>query len=272
MPNQVAKITPIEEIRGSLAKMEGQFKMALPKQINPDKFIRVAMTAIQQNPELAMADRRSLYASCVKCAQDGLLPDGREAALVIFKDAVSYMPMVGGILKKVRNSGELATITSQMVMKHDRFRFWIDGDGEHIDHEPLMFGERGEPIGVYALAKTKDGAIYVEVLDKAQVLAVKGVSKAKGGPWSGAFEHEMWRKTAIRRLSKRLPMSTDLETVIRRDDDFYEFNNREEKPEVASPTKPRKLKKILKEKTETTSSDITAEVIDTTKPKQEEGI
>ncbi len=139
----------------------------------------------------------------MKAAADGLLPDGREAALVQFKDSVQYLPMVGGILKKIRNSGELSSITSQIVHKGDKFRYWVDGDGEHVEHEPLVFGERGEQIGVYALAKTKDGAVYIEVLTMAQIAAVKNVSRAKDGPWSGPFATEMHRKTAIRRLSKR---------------------------------------------------------------------
>ena len=265
MANEVAKIKPIEEVRTNLVKMQEQFKMALPPQINPDKFIRVVMTALQQSPALVSANRQSLYGACMKAAQDGLLPDGREAALVMFGQEVAYMPMVGGILKKVRNSGELASITSQIVHKNDRFRFFIDGDGEHIDHEPLMFGERGEAIGVYALAKTKDGGIYVEVMDKAQVMAVKGASRAKSGPWQGAFEHEMWRKTAIRRLSKRLPMSTDLEEVIKRDDEMYDLD----KPEVAPAepqTKPKKLKKLIVEQ------NPEADVAPETEVKEEEAL
>ena len=246
MANEIQKVKPIEEVRGALTKMQEQFKMALPKQIDPDKFIRVVMTALQQTPALVTANRQTLYAACMKAAQDGLLPDGREAALVMYGQDAAYIPMVSGILKKVRNSGELASITSQMVHKNDRFRFWIDIDGEHIDHEPLMFGDRGEAIGVYALAKTKDGAVYVEVMDKAQVMAVKGASRAKSGPWAGAFEHEMWRKTAIRRLSKRLPMSTDLEQVIRRDDELYDLEKPTQEP-PAPVTKPKKLKKLIEE-------------------------
>ena len=277
MANEISKIKPIDEVRGSLAKMQDQFKMALPPQISPDKFVRVVMTAVGQNPGLLEANRQTLYASCMKAAQDGLLPDGREAALVMFGRDVAYMPMVGGILKKVRNSGELSTITSQIVCKNDRFRFWIDGDGEHIDHEPLMFGERGEAIGVYALAKTKDGAIYIEVMDKAQVMDVKGASRAKGGPWAGAFASEMWRKTAIRRLSKRLPMSTDLEAVIKRDDELYDLEK--EVIPVEPVTKPKKLAKIIKEKQTMTATEVVERQEETGRgakpteePNQEEGI
>lgn len=266
MANQVAKIKPIDEVRGNLVKMQDQFQMALPKQINPDRFVRVVMTAVGQNPALLQASRQTLYASCMKAAQDGLLPDGREAALVMFGRDVAYMPMVGGILKKVRNSGELSTITSQVVHKEDRFRFWIDSDGEHLDHEPLMFGQRGEAIGVYALAKTKDGAVYIEVMDKSQIMAVRGASRAKTGPWSGAFEHEMWRKTAIRRLSKRLPMSTDLEEVIKRDDDLYDLEPAA--PAAAEPKKPKKLKELLN-KTTPVEVEPEAEVVE---PTEGEGI
>lgn len=221
---QTKALTTVDEIRNSLTKMESQFKTVLPAHVSPERFVRVTMTAIQNEPRLQSVNRQSLYSELMKCATDGLIPDNREATVTIFGDQAKYLPMIGGILKKVRNSGELSSISSNIVFKEDKFRYWIDGNGEHIDHEPLMFGERGEAIGVYGIAKTKDGGIYIEVMDKAQVLAVKNVSKAKSGPWSGAFEHEMWRKTVIRRLSKRLPMSTDLEQVIQRDDDIYDLN------------------------------------------------
>jgi recombination protein RecT len=217
-------LAPIDEVRGSLVQMESQFKMALPPHVTVERFTRVVMTALQTNSSLLGLDRKSLFASCVKAAQDGLLPDGRQGALVPFKDKVQWMPMVAGILMKVRNSGDLASISAQVIHEKDSFKFWTDDSGEHLTHEPLLFGERGSVIGVYALAKTKDGAIYIEVMTSKQVADVKAVSRASNGPWNGPFEHEMWKKTAIRRLSKRLPMSTDLEQTLRRDDDLYDFN------------------------------------------------
>jgi recombination protein RecT len=237
-------LAPIDELRSSLQKMEEQFKLALPSQIPSEKFVRVVLTAVQANPDLLAADRRSLYGACMKSAQDGLLPDGREAALVIFKTKngpmVQYMPMFGGLLKKVRNSGELAAITAQVVREHDKFRYWVDGDGEHLEHEPLMFGERGKIIGVYALAKTKDEAVYIEVLTETQVQDVRNVSRAKdSGPWTGPFSDEMRRKTAIRRLSKRLPMSSDLDAVFRNEDELFDFSGSDESPAPARDVGPK---------------------------------
>jgi recombination protein RecT len=111
----------VTNVRADLGRMSSEFKAALPAAIPVERFIRTAVTAVQMDPNLLAADRRSLYGACMKAAQDGLQLDGREAALVIFKDRrsgtskVQYMPMVGGILKKIRNSGEISTITSRYV-------------------------------------------------------------------------------------------------------------------------------------------------------------
>jgi recombination protein RecT len=261
-------ITPLEDVKNKLSAMKSEFQRALPNHISVDKFIRTIQTAVSMNPYLAQSERTSLFASCMKAAQDGLLPDGKEAAIVTFKDKegrqiANYMPMVGGILKKVRNSGELSSITSQIVYRNDEFEFYVDEDGEHLKHKPNIFdsGERGEPIGVYALAKTKDGAVYVEVMTAAQIDEVKAVSRGKNGPWSGAFSLEMWKKTVIKRLSKRLPMSTDLEFTMKADDDLYDLDKQDEKQQHQEPpkdvtTKPQRLSKLIDEPVDTEIKDV----------------
>lgn len=219
----VATITPVEEVRGTLAKMAPQFKVALPPQISPEKFIRVVMTAVQGNAKL-LENRPALYGAAIKCATDGLLPDGKEAALVPYGLTVQYLPMVAGILKKVRNSGELADLSPHVVYANDVFDYWIDEKGEHLNHRPALTGERGDLTHVYAIARTKEGGAYIEVMSKAQIEQVRAVSKAKdNGPWVTWYD-EQARKTVIRRLSKRLPMSTDLEQVIERDDELYDLH------------------------------------------------
>src|SRR5690606_23274926 len=133
---------------------------------------------------------------------------------------VQYMPMIGGILKKIRNSGELLTIAAHVVYERDQFEYAL-GDDERIEHRPYLGDDRGKPIAVYAVAKTKDGGVYREVMTVGEVEAVRAVSRAKDkGPWIDWWT-EMARKTVLRRLSKRLPMSTDLEELMRRDDDLY---------------------------------------------------
>lgn len=223
--NVPAKEVRQQSLSEDLEVLRPELSKVLPEHVTTDRFLRVVMTAIAQSPDLRNADRRSLLTSCVKCAQDGLLPDGREAALVIFGGKATYMPMVAGILKKVRNSGELQSLTANVVYEQDAFDYWVDDIGEHVKHKPnITVADRGKLLAVYAIAKTLNGGVYVEVMSRGQVEQVRDVSKAKNkGPWVSWYD-EMARKTVIRRLSKRLPMSTDLETVVTRDDQFYDLN------------------------------------------------
>jgi len=190
------------------------FVAQLPAHVPVEKFKRVAMTALINNPSLVDCDAKSVLTACSRAAADGLLPDGREGAIVQFKATAQWMPMIAGILKKVRNSGELLSISAHCVYKKDTFRYRL-GDDENIEHMPFLGDDAGEIIAVYAIAKTKDGGIYREVMTRAQVEKVRAVSRAaQNGPWV-AWWDEMARKTVIRRLAKRLPMSTDREDDIR---------------------------------------------------------
>jgi recombination protein RecT len=213
-PTEERTANPVAVIRQNLQLMEPEFKAALPPHIPVEKFKRVALTAIQNTPALVNADRRSLFGAFVRLAQDGLLPDGREAAVVMFGNKAQAMPMIAGVLKKIRQSGEVAKVSAQVVYANDKFvvKYGFDEDVEHVP--PPLDKPRGDPIGAYATAVLKDGSQLLEVMSREEIEKVRAVSRAaKNGPWV-AWWPEMARKTVMRRLSKRLPMSTDLEDEI----------------------------------------------------------
>lgn len=236
---ETKKQTPLAELRMAMEskEMKEQIKMALPAHVPVDKFIRVVTTAVANEPKLLSANRLSFYNACMKAAADGLVTDGKEAALVTFGDQVAYMPMIAGILKKIRNSGELEMIDSQVVYAADKFTY-RPGIDEMPIFEPNWFGDRGDAIGVYAVAKTKDGGYFVEIMNKEQVASIQKVSRSKT-VWEGSFKTEMWRKSAIRRLAKRLPSSTDLEQVIEREDEMIDLPKAEEAPPAPTNTSSR---------------------------------
>lgn len=221
--NAVAVREEKDPLRGAITRMEPEFQNALPAHIDVKKFTRVALTAINTNPDLRNADKASLFGALTKLAQDGLLPDGREAALVIFnqKDRsggwqkkVQAMPMIAGVLKKVRQSGEVASVDCHVVHRNDKFTYRPGIDNAPV-FEPDWFGDRGEPIGAYAIATLKSGeTVPPEIMNIEQINKVRNVSRSKDkGPWVDWFE-EMARKTVMRRFAKRLPSSTDLEDEV----------------------------------------------------------
>lgn len=246
------KLTPQDEICKTIATYEPQFKASLPPQIPSAKFIRVAQTAIRQNPGLADLDRQSLYAALHKCAADGLIPDGRDAVIVPRKGKAVYMPMVGGICKKARNSGEIKTLAAMLVFENDRYEHWIDENGEHFKHVPCR-GEKGKQILTYAYCQTKDGGLYFEEIDETQMAAIEKQAAEAGSAWQGPFKTEMKKKSAIRRLLKyRVPSSTDVDEIIRADDEIYKAE-----PPIAKPA-------------ETTSSRLRDAVATTAEPQGQE--
>jgi recombination protein RecT len=149
---------PLTVIRQNLQQMAPEFRAALPAHVSVEKFTRVAQTAIQNQPDLANVDRKSLFGAIVRLAQDGLLPDGREAAIVKFGDKAQAMPMIAGILKKIRQSGEVAYVSAQVVHELDHF-VWTLGFEESVEHAPPPLDQpRGKAIGAYATAVLKDGS------------------------------------------------------------------------------------------------------------------
>ncbi|MCA3247381.1 MAG: recombinase RecT [Azospirillum sp.] len=243
---QSRALAPIDVLRDGLTKMQPQFAAALPAHIPPEKFVRTVMTALQVNPGIVECSRPSIYAACMKAAQDGLVLDGREAALVKFGSEAQYMKMVAGILKQARNSGDISTLNAHVVYERDTFSYTL-GDDEKIEHKPHLGEDRGKPVLVYAVARLKDGGVQRAVMTVAEVEKVRAVSRAKGaGPWTQWWD-EMAKKTVIRRLAKYLPSSTDrdgFDEVVRRDDDLYDVDAAApQSPAPAAPAEPEPRKR-----------------------------
>lgn len=226
-------LTRTQQIQQDLVKMKAKLERMLPEHIPVDKFIQVVMSAVYANPKIVEGDKEAFFKACLDAAEDGLMPNGKEAALVPYKGKAKYTPMVWGIVKKIRQSGILKSIDAQEVFEKDVFKYWVDENGAHLLHEPEIFGERGKRKGAYAIALTLEGGTYIEVMNEKQIQDVREASPGAkyDSPWKGPFEGEMVRKTVIRRMSKRMPVSTDVERVIQRDDDMYDL--RREKPTEA---------------------------------------
>lgn len=260
-----------------LDKMKPQIKQSLPKGLDVDRFIRTAFNAIQMHPQkdkLAKADRQSIYNSCLKAAFDGLQIDGREAALVVFYDKNSnsnqaqYMPMVQGLVKLARNSGEISSIDSEVVYEHDKFVYRIGLDDMPL-HEPDWFGDRGEPVGVWACVKLKSGEVISRLLPKDKIMRIAKASKnsyqydeTKGAHWD-----EWWRKTAIKNVLKYAPKSSELDRVIQEDDanDFdFDVPIDDIRHEPAKEEKPKEKKtraqEVIQDEPEIIDADIVEDV------------
>ena len=231
-------LTTIDQVKQDLTNMGKEFAVVLPPNIQLDKFISVAVTAVQNNSDILNADRSSLYAACYKAAKDGLLPDNKEAALVIYntnvapkgqpqvwKQKVQYMPMVDGIKKKIYSTKLTETIMTAVVYENELkdFSYYVDENGQHLSHRPMVVGNRGNPVGAYAMTTIKEtGELCIEFITKEEIDKVRSASKGKDGVTWTTWWAEMAKKSAIRRLAKRLPQTDELRNVIEHDNEMYE--------------------------------------------------
>lgn len=210
--------------------MRGKFMATLPPEIPVDKFTRVVITAINMRPELLEADRTSLYTSCLRAAQDGLIPDGREGVLNIYntnvgtKQApkwmkkVQWMPMVEGVIKQLAKAGIKAYAAS--VYANDKIRIWNDNDGQHVEHEPVVFGDRGDRIGAFAVGIMADGYTQVEAMNMTELANARAASKNKDGAIYELWADRMEQKTALHRLRKRMAiLDPSVAEALRRAED-----------------------------------------------------
>jgi recombination protein RecT len=245
----------VTTFKTQMANNEREFQMALPAHIPVERFIRVVLTAVNANPKLLTADRRSLFEAAMKAAQDGLLPDGREGAFSTFStrvkgddgrdkwiDKVTWMPMIAGIRKKVRNSDTIETWDVHEVHEKDDFAYAL-GDNPYIKHEPFFRGPRGPIIAVYSIATLKSGEKSRDVMTVHEVEHVRDTysKRDRDGNFSPAWTKsfgEMAKKTVARRHSKGLPMSTDLDDLLRRDDELYDIKGGDSEAQAARLFKP----------------------------------
>lgn len=224
MTTEIKKLKPSDEIIKNLASESSPITQLIPDKKKRDRFLAAGKTALIKNPKLAQLDRTSLYDAFMDASAQNLLPDGKHGAIVEFKGKAKWMVMTAGLMKLARNSGEIKSISMDVVFKGDEFSYWTDEEGVHMRHVPNLFGDRGERLGAYAVVKTKDDGIYMEFMTEAQLMDVKRMSRSGDrGPWGGPFADEMRKKTLFRRIAKRLPMSTDLEEIISKEDEEYDL-------------------------------------------------
>lgn len=206
-----------ETIGGWLSGKKNQFAMALPKHIKPDRFLRIALTAFSKTPKLRDCTKESLLSCLIDCSQLGIEPDGRKAHLIPYGNVCTLIIDYKGLVDLARRSGEVAYIHADVVCEKDVFEYAF-GSGAFLRHVPAL-KDRGPATQVYSFVKLKDGSEDFCVMNKEEIEAVRGRSKAsKNGPWVTDW-NEMAKKTAFRRHSKWLPLSSEFQEAVEKDFD-----------------------------------------------------
>ena len=236
----------VNTVRDPLARYQAKFEAVLPSMLPASRMIEVTMTEIARNPELLRCTQSSLIGCVIQCAQLGLQPGiVGEAYLIPFKNnrrnITECTLVVGykGLLKLAFNSGAIESVQCSVVHLRDEFSFEMGTQGfvRHIPAKPQLppmpeesasaeewasYSKSVEALWdsfnpgpmthAYVVIDMKDGKRPTwEVFDRAKILRAKKSSRAAASgssPWQ-SHEDEMWMKTVLRHVCKRLPASID---------------------------------------------------------------
>jgi recombinational DNA repair protein RecT len=160
-----------------------------------------------------------------RCSKDGLIPDGKEAAIAIYKGVATYMPMRDGLVKILWRTGMVKSISDQVVTKQEvetgRFDYQ-EGDDGYIHHKPMLDRLDTDPVmAAYCVVNLMNGGAIREVVGAADLKKIAAMSRS---PARATWANQMHRKAAIRRIMGKMPRTPEITQVLAHDDDNYDLN------------------------------------------------
>ena len=205
-----------------IKQMEGEIKKALPSVITPERFTRIVLSALSTNPALAATTPQSFLGAMMTAAQLGVEPNTPlgQAYLIPYRNhgvlETQFQLGYKGLIDLAYRSGEVSTIQAHVVYEHDTFDYSFGLDPQ-LKHIPAK-SDRGAPVFVYAVFRTKDGGYGFEVMsvDDIRKHAQKFSKSYEKGPWQTNFE-EMAKKTVLKKTLKYAPLKSDFVRAIAQD-------------------------------------------------------
>jgi len=203
--NDIRSLITGDEMRAKIGEV-------LPKYLSAEQMTRVMVGTIARVPKLADCTPASLLNALMLCAQAGILPDGRNAHLIPYGSTVTVIFDYKGLVQIAERNG-VQNIRAIAVHEKDIFEYGMEGAEVKFKWQPNSLGDRGE-IVAFAATCIRDGNTDVEVMTKAEVDAIRKRSKASSsGPWVTDYA-EMGKKTVLRRMSKRWPLSPEQSAAL----------------------------------------------------------
>ena len=220
--NQVATTSSGKKsMQQYIKSMEGEIKKALPSVMTPERFTRMVLSALSVNPKLASCTPASFLGAMMNAAQLGLEPNTPlgQAYLIPYGNSVQFQIGYKGLIDLAYRSGEVELVQAHIVYENDTFECEF-GLEPKLVHKPAD-SNRGEPIKVYAMFKTKSGGYGFEVMSMDDVRKhaerYSQTAKSSSSPWKTNFE-EMAKKTVLKKTLKYAPMKSDFVKAVVQDE------------------------------------------------------
>lgn len=230
-----AKVSPIQKeevkltanmtIPDMVKAMMPEIKKALPSVITPERFTRIALSALNNTPQLQQCTPMSFLAALMNAAQLGVEPNTPlgQAYLIPYKNKgnleCQFQLGYKGLIDLAYRNGQMQTIQAQAVYENDFFEYEYGLEPKLI-HRPA-FSDRGELVYFYGVWRATTGGYGFSVMSKVDMDSyARTYSKAFDSgysPWKTSYE-EMAKKTVIKQALKYAPIKTDFQRALSSDE------------------------------------------------------
>lgn len=219
------KLTKSMSIAELIKAMEPEIRKALPEVITPERFTRMALSALNTTPKLRECTPMSFLAALMNAAQLGLEPNTPlgQAYLIPYnnKGVMECQFQIGykGLIDLSYSNPQMQIISAQAVYENDVFEYEL-GLNPKLEHRPAL-EDRGEVRLFYGMFKLVNGGYGFEVMSKAAMDAyAREYSKAfdsSFSPWKNNYIG-MAKKTVIKQALKYAPLKTDFRKALSNDE------------------------------------------------------
>lgn len=215
--------TDIAPYQDAIKRAKDRFQKVAATTVNYDKESIFAMQALMKTDfamQTANKNPQSVHLAMINVGSTGLTlnPANGYAYLVPRDGAIMLDISYKGLIKIATDSGSIVWARADIVYSDDQFTY--HGPASLPEHKADPFKtDRGNIVGCYCIAKTKDGDILTEVMPYAELEKIRGKSSAfmrkdkqgkpnPSGPWFEWFE-QMAKKAVIKRASKTWPYTDE---------------------------------------------------------------
>lgn len=182
------------------------------------RMLQALFTCCMKTPKLMNCTPVSLFGGVLAAAELRLElagPTG-QAYLVPYKNECQLQIGYKGFVQLAHRSSLVKRITPRVVYQGDQFHIQY-GTTQVIVHHP-KFPQEGDPVGYYCVAEMVNGGTDFEYMTLEEMAKHRGRFAKSQGIWEAHFD-EMAKKTMIRKLAKRLPVSVELAKAVGYDEE-----------------------------------------------------
>jgi recombination protein RecT len=209
-----------------LVRHKQSLEFALPKHMNPERMIRLTLTAFSTNKALRECTPTSIFGSVVMASQMGLeIGVGGQGFLVPYRAKngnawemrAQFIPGWQGLVDLAQRSGR-SSVWTGAVFEGDEFDFQL-GDSPFVKHKPGGESDDEKLTYVYAIGKIKDAESKIIEVWPIKKIKLHRDEYNKVGDRHYSFANlEMYaRKVALLQVLKYMPKTIELANAIMAD-------------------------------------------------------